>query len=158
MKKNIFFTILLVLCSMLLMAQPKSGYFTSTSISQFSLHGFLKDSITPKQTYLQKSRNQRTAGWIMLGGGVAMTIAGGVIFSNNFELFSSKNDDKAAAGGIMMLAGIGCSLGSIPLFISAAHNARKAADISFKPQQLLVPQQNNITTVAQPAVSVTIHF
>ncbi len=158
MKKNIFFTIILVLCSNMLQAQLQNSFITKSHTSQFSLQSFLKDSVTPKAMYLQKSRNQRTAGWIMVGGGAAMLVAGTVIFSSNFDLFSSKNDDAASAGGVMMLVGTGCCLGSIPLFISAAHNARKAAEISFKPQRFIIPQQNNFTTVAQPAVRITIRF
>lgn len=120
--------------------------------------GHLIDTSANKAMYLQKSRNQRTAGWILLGGGALMAVSGGVLFSNNFELFSSKNDDKAATGGVLFLTGLGCSLGSIPFFISAAHNANKAATVSFNRQPIVLPQQNNLVVKMQPGISVKIRL
>ena len=32
--------------------------------------------------YLQKSRNQKTAAWVLLGGGLAMAVTGMVIYEN----------------------------------------------------------------------------
>lgn len=113
---------------------------------------FAGDTATQKGMYLQKSKNQRTIGWVMLGGGVAMAVAGGTMFSNNFHLFSSANDSEAQAGGILFLTGIGCSLGSIPLFISAANNARKAASITVSNQQIIDPQ--HLTVRLQPTISI----
>ena len=114
------------------------------------------DTSQSKAMYLQKSKNQRTAGWILLGGGALLAVSGGVLFSNNFQLFNNKNDDKAATGGVLFLTGLGCSLGSIPFFISAAHNANKAATVSFKTQPVLLPQQNNLVVKTQAAIAVQV--
>lgn len=114
------------------------------------------DTANTKAFYLQKSKTQRTAGWILLGGGALLAVSGGVLFSNNFQLFNNKNDDKAATGGVLFLTGLGCSLGSIPFFISAAHNANKAATISFNTQPILLPQQNNVVVKTQAAICVKI--
>lgn len=139
-------------------AQTQPVYSSSVKYHTITLNSLFKDTVPAKEMYLQRSRTQRTVGWAMLGGGVLLTVAGGAIFANNFELFKSANDDKAAAGGVMMLAGIGCTLGSIPLFISSAHNARKAAAISFKPQQLLLPVKNDLVSTAQPAIHITVRL
>ena len=90
----------------------------------------------------------------MLGGGVA--VAGGGIFANNFELFSRQHDNEAGAGAVMFLCGAGCTLGSIPFFISAAHNTKNAARVSMGSQQLSVPGQNNYAGKMQPAITMTV--
>jgi len=91
-----------------------------------------------KENYLEKSRRQKTTGWILLGGGVAMAVAGGILFNENFILFgaSDAEDNKAGIGGAMFVVGGLAALGSIPLFINSSSNAKKAALISFKNQPL----------------------
>lgn len=114
------------------------------------------DTLNSKAFYLKKSKTQRTIGWSMLGGGVAMVVVGGGLFVNNFELFSRKNDNEASAGVVLFLCGVGSSLGSIPFFISAAHNSKNAARVSMGGRQLFIPEQNNFSTKMQPAITVTI--
>lgn len=88
-----------------------------------------------KQDYLDKSRRQKTTGFIMLGGGVVMATAGGILFNENFNL-----NGGGEAEGIMMVAGTLVALGSIPMFISAGNNARKAAQMSFRNEPLHIPK------------------
>lgn len=116
------------------------------------------DSVNSKAYYLKKSKTQRIVGWSMLGGGVAMAVAGGGLFVNNFELFSRNNDDEAGAGAVLFLCGVGCSLGSIPFFISAAHNSKNAARVTMGGRQFLIPEQNSFSTKMQPAITVTINL
>jgi hypothetical protein len=115
-----------------------------------------KDTMNSKAFYLKKSKTQRTIGWSMLGGGVAMVVVGGGLFVNNFELFSRKNDDEAGAGAVLFLCGVGCSLGSIPFFISAAHNSKNAARVSMGGRQIFIPEQNNFSSKMQPSITITI--
>lgn len=88
-----------------------------------------------KQDYLDKSRMQKTTGFIMLGGGVAMATAGAILFNENFNL-----NGGGEAEGIMMVAGTLVALGSIPMFISSGNNARKAAQMSFRNEPLHIPK------------------
>lgn len=128
----------------------QKGYYAVLFNSSYT------DSLNSKAFYLKKSKTQRTIGWSMLGGGVAMVVVGGGLFVNNFELFSRKNDDEAGAGVILFLCGVGSSLGSIPFFISAAHNSKNAARVTMGVRQLFIPEQNNFSTKMQPAITVTI--
>jgi hypothetical protein len=65
------------------------------------------------------SRNKRNAGWVTLGGGVALTVAGAIVagaaskatdtFSNDGQTHNS-HYDAVAAGTIMMIAGVAAGL------------------------------------------------
>ena len=81
---------------------------------------------------LQKSKKQKSAAWILLGGGAGLTAVGFIIgvteaakdLSNIFTPnYSASN---STGGEIMVYAGIGVMLGSIPLFIASGKNKRKA--------------------------------
>lgn len=115
-----------------------------------------------KDYYLQKSKNQKNTGWVLLGGGVVMSVAGVIGFSNSFDIdiFSddSSSDTATDAYGFLFLGGLATSSGSIPFFIGSASNARKAATITLGNQRIFLPQQNGIALGTQPAVSLKISF
>jgi anaerobic selenocysteine-containing dehydrogenase len=88
-------------------------------------------------TLLQKSKKQKTAAWLLLGGGGALTTIGLIVgvsqatkdFSNGISnIFSNTNYSTSSSTGgiIMVIAGTGAMLGSIPLFIGAGNNKKKA--------------------------------
>lgn len=68
--------------------------------------------------YIQKSKNQRTAGLVLLGGGVLLSGIGLLIGTNNL--------DDAVTGVVFMGVGALAGLGSIPLMILAHVNKNKA--------------------------------
>lgn len=111
-----------------------------------------------KQDYLDKSRRQKTTGFIMLGGGVAMAAAGGLLFSENFTIFggSQAEDNTAGAGGAMMVVGTLAALGSIPVFISSSSNARKAAQMGFRNVPLHIPKFAGNLPKAVPSLTISI--
>jgi hypothetical protein len=81
----------------------------------------------------QKSIRQKTAAWLLLGGGAGITIVGLAIMPPmNFEwtlggVGTAPVEHKhSTAGPILAIAGTGAMLGSIPLFITSAKNKRKA--------------------------------
>lgn len=82
-----------------------------------------------------KQKRQKTAAWICLGGGVAITIVGTALAINNLDealtsAFSGENSTKSRgfeSGGVLMILGGSATLASIPLFISAGKNRKKAA-------------------------------
>ncbi len=103
------------------------------------------DSLDIKDYYLQKSKNQFTAGWILLGAGATMTIVGGIGFSENFEIFGDNEagmGKKADTYGFIMLAGLIMDIVSIPVLISAIVNKKKASRIVIDSQILYQPQFN----------------
>ncbi len=119
----------------------------SLALLLFIVKSFSQTLAFSKDRYLQKSKNQKTVGWVMLGGGVAMTTIGILIASGQtndrlndpFGVDPFSGNEGAA---IVAVAGLASALGSIPFFISSAKNARKAAKISFNNQRILFPQQN----------------
>lgn len=104
-----------------------------------------------KNYYLEKSKNQKTTAWILLGSGTAMAIGGAIGFSENFW------ESSADTYGYIMIAGIVADLVSIPFFISASKNKKKAASLAFNIQN--VPYHIDFTKLDQAtSVSVRINF
>ena len=108
-----------------------------------------------KDYYLQKSKNQKTAAWILLSVGSTMTVVGVIGFSSTFDDWSDNSTD---AYGYLMLGGPLVALGSIPFFISSGSNARKAATLSLNYQPILVPNPNSQIQNIQPALCLAINF
>jgi hypothetical protein len=123
-----------------------------------NINSYVTDTAHLKTEYLKKSKNQRTAGWVMLGGGVAMGIIGGITFSENFEIFGDGDTEAADMGGILFLTGAGCALGSIPFFVSSARNAGRAVSLSISNQEIFLPEKNSFATKPQPSLRLRIGF
>ena len=125
----------------------------------FITTAFCQQSSPITTNYLEKSKKQKTAAWIMLGGGGALGITGIVISTHHTvdELttaFSTGHDDAAfATGGVLALIGVGSMLGSIPLFISASHNRRKAMAVNVINEHIMIPYGNMIAIKEFPAIS-----
>src|SRR5947209_12728327 len=95
-----------------------------------ALHSF-SQSLTPaaktSDYYLTKSRHQKTAAWIMLGGGVGLTALGiAVSEANTIDYALGNSSNHNTAGNVLAIVGVASTLGSIPMFISASHNRHKA--------------------------------
>jgi hypothetical protein len=159
MKKNLLFMAAAMIITQVVHAQQTSiGEFSGLRITQnadpASNSLFFEDSTHTGEYYLQKSKNQKTAAWIMLGGGIALSVVGIVGVSVNYNLFEETSTEDTYAA--ITLIGTGLALGSIPLFIASGRNHRKAATLSFKNQRIYIPQQNSFVFKSQPAVSLVI--
>lgn len=108
-----------------------------------------------KEYYLEKSKKQKTTGWVMLAGGAVITIVGLIGFSSTYDDTSYSTTD---AYGFMTVGGPLICLGSIPFFISSGSNAKKAATLSFSNQPILMPQQGSLVQNSQPSLSLKIDF
>lgn len=84
-----------------------------------------------KQDYLKKSKHQKTAGWLLLGGGTIAWVVG-------VSKYMNQNDNKDGGGEAAMVIGGIAGLSSIPFFIMASKNKKKAISLSFKNQ--IIPQ------------------
>lgn len=108
-----------------------------------------------RQDYLEKSKKQKTAAWILLGGG-AVLIGTGLLIGDRQE----SSFDNAATGGIIAGIGIASAIGSIPFFIASARNKRKVVEVST----YLEIQQNPVCAItglnlrSYPALSIKINF
>jgi hypothetical protein len=127
--------------------RTKASFISSNSYGSFT------DTALSKNFYLKKSKSQKTAGWFMLGEGVAMGIAGGILFAENFELFGNGNEGAANTGGALFIIGSTCTLGSLPLFISSARNAGKAARLSVSNQDIKLPGRSGLATKRQTGLT-----
>jgi len=77
--------------------------------------------------YMLKSKRQKSAAWVLLGGGIALMGTGFLIGNGKEASF-----DDAAGGVIVAGIGVLSAIGSIPLFIASARNKRKGMSLSFK--------------------------
>jgi len=80
--------------------------------------------------YSIKAKKQNTAGWVMLGGGAIVTAIGVAIFPKDYDIFgfgnSSGTESQASLATAFTIAGTLSMLGSIPVFIAAGKNRRRA--------------------------------
>ena len=116
-----------------------------------------------KTDYLRKSKNQKTAAWVLLGGGVAMTITGIIIYSNDYTNAVEDNPlylgaDANPAGAVIATIGLLSSAGSIPLFIASGKNKKRALAIStsFKMEKASIVQRAMMVRRSYPALSLRI--
>jgi hypothetical protein len=126
-----------------------------TTISSFSQT--VPSDVKTKDYYLTRSRHQKTAAWVMLGSGVALTGIGiGVAVAETVD-YAFGNSNTSNTGGVLAVVGIASVLGSIPFYISAAHNKHKAAEITFNMQKMpVLAGVVNHTTIFQPALKLKI--
>lgn len=160
MKKNLLFISVALVIGQLVHAQQQTNTWLYSGIritpygSPLSNSVVLYDSTQTGEYYWQKSKNQKTAAWAMLGGGVALSIIGIVGFTANYDVLVEGGPAETYA--LLTFVGAGLSLGSIPLFIASGRNHRKAASLSVKSQHIFIPQQNGLAFKSQPAVSLVI--
>ena len=103
-------------------------YFLLALISATSFCQKNNDSVPPVQKdYLKKSKHQKTAAWILLGGGTAL-MATGIIVGSGKDAYLTDAAGGAAVAGIGLLS----TIASIPLFIVSGKNKRKANTMSGK--------------------------
>ena len=78
-----------------------------------------------QKDYLQKSKNQKTAAWVLLGGGTALIGLGFIIGDGKNASFGD-----AAEGALLAGVGLLSTIGSIPLFIASGKNKKKAMNLT----------------------------
>lgn len=135
--------------------------FSATAFSQTET-----DSIpVTKEDYLKKSKNQKTAAWILLGTGVVLDIAGIVTTGNNADkelgnLFSGKQSVNHTSEYILYITGTAALAGSLTLFIAAKRNKKKALSTSFEinNQQLQQLKNNSLYTFNYPVLTFKLRF
>lgn len=114
-----------------------------------------------RDSLLQKSKNQNTTGWVLLGAGTAITVVGAIGFNNNFVLLGEGGDDqKTDTYGFILLTGLVMDLASIPFFISASKNRRRALTVHIDHQYLNFPRNDlqAYQKISVPSVTLNINF
>lgn len=122
-----------------------------TTITALVASGYCQvDRLTAKikngyagNNYLIKSKQQKKAGWILLGGGTALTVIGLATFPKDYNIIfgnDKRTESKADVAGGLIIAGGLSMLGSIPLFIVARKNKTMAnLTVAMQKTALLLP-------------------
>ena len=111
--------------------------------------------------YLQKSKNQKKAAWIMLGGGAALVLTGVLLPRGEKTGWNPISGDEYENDGVCAvfgLTGLVSMLGSIPFFISSGKNKRKAisSSVVFKMERPV--EQYPTINKTYPAAGIQINF
>lgn len=135
--------------------------------SMISLQAQPTTTETPslKTDYLTKSKKQKTAAIVLVAGGGILTSIAAVISTREVvedfaSIFTGEETKKSAAVPILGIAGLAAMGGSIPLFIAASRNKRKAREVSafFKMETQPFIHQQSIGRIPFPALSVKLRF
>lgn len=125
MKKAILFTALLII-----------------STSSFSQQTESTQPLT-KEDYLKKSKSQKTAGFVLLGIGVACIA------------IAAPGDVSFGVLPVLVIGGAGAAVGSILLFSAASRNKRKAMKMTASIDAKKIPNvsSSGILYNSYPAIS-----
>ena len=145
----------------------KAIFFTALVFIFMNVHGqqTAPAKPAPQLHYLQKSKKQKNAAWILLGGGTALMITGlvipkGEMTKDGFCISwicdrEYKNDDLKAG---LFLTGVISSLGSIPFFIMSGKNRKRAAALSLKIEHKPQLFYQSLAYTAFPALKVKVNL
>jgi len=122
-----------------------------------------------KTDYLKKSKNQKTAAWILLGGGFALSTTSIVMASSKVTedyvniiagVFSTEPapQNDYTAENILLITGTAAMLGSILLFIASKKNKRKAIDLTanIKMENVRMIQYQSFVQTSYPSIALKI--
>jgi hypothetical protein len=93
---------------------------------------FSQQTPSVQTNYLRKSKKQKTAAWVCLSSGFACSVIGFIIAINDAEneigsvLVTGHSTKTSATGAILLGTGTASMIGSIPLFIAAHRNKKRA--------------------------------
>ena len=105
----------------------------------------------PKDYYLEKSKKKKTVAWVLLGTGTAAIITGLIMVKPHEKgVEPSYTPFFFEAGGFLV------SLVSVPFFISARTNKKRAANVSLNMDRVFVPADNSISLKNHPRLSLHI--
>jgi hypothetical protein len=119
----------------------------------------MNDSIPSVQKdYLQKSKNQKTAAWILLGGGAALMTTSLIMAVPKVTSLDPESDYTAE--NILLVTGTAATLGSIPLFISSGKNKRKAVNLntSIQMEKATILERQSFVQSSYPAFTLKINL
>ncbi len=122
-----------------------------------------------KTDYLKKSKNQKTAAWVLLGGGFALTVTStlmaapkvtedvGNVFAGVFT-GEPVPENNYTAENILLVTGTASMLASIPFFIASKKNKRRAIDMSanIKMENFRMIQYQSFVQTSYPAIALKI--
>ena len=116
--------------------------------------------IKEKDQYLQKSKKQKTAAWLLLSGGTVMCASGYYFFIYEGMLGDGVYATKAKLALAMFYTGGAAIVGSIPLFIASARNKgiSMSATAGLKIENNISQLQPSFVKKSYPALSLKINL
>lgn len=135
---------------------PMLLILSTTSFSQPA-----PETPTLKTDFLKKSRTQNTTAWFLLGGGLVLQIVGAGISANETvtdfsNIFSGEERKSTNTVEILGYTSLVSMLGSIPLFIAARKNKKKAMSLSLKNETMPQLHKGNIVNPSVPSLTLKI--
>jgi hypothetical protein len=114
----------------------------------------------PNTDYLQKSKKQKTAAWVLLGGGTALFFTGAIIMAHETsDVIFEGEEDAFGTGAVIGTTGLLAMGGSIPLFIASGKNKKIAsASVSFKMEKATIIKSSMAYSSRYPAVGLQIRL
>jgi len=139
----------------------KKALFLLMLIATTACGGFSQHNTSTKPVvnidYVQKSKNQKIAGWILFGGGMILTTVGGAKVMSN-TTFVGEPLYETNTGEVLMLVGSASMLASIPLFIACSRNRRKVISLSFKNEYSQQIQKGIVAYKIVPSLTMKIEL
>lgn len=114
---------------------------------------FSQQPLLTEEEYLRKSKSQKTAAWVLFGGGLGM-VSGGIAINLSGGILNG----NGSKGLWLSYVGGATVLSSIPLFITASKNKRKAASLSMSNEKIQTLQKGSFAYKFVPAVRLTIRL
>jgi hypothetical protein len=140
-----------------------TGLFIMVILSASSYAQQTNTQHITKEHFLEKSKNQKKAAYIMLAAGVvlfgtAILIPRGEYEGTGIDPVGGVTEKYSNDGvkGVCVLTGTLSMLGSIPLFLASSRNKKKAMSISLKKET--APQFYNNRWVYVPVPSITVRL
>jgi hypothetical protein len=101
------------------------------------------------EEYVKQSEKQKKTGLIMLGSGIGATILGTAMFGAGW---GEESGFLLASGATLMLAGSISTLVSIPIIVSSATKAKKAAKLSLGIAKISSALPTGVVTQNYPSI------
>ncbi len=115
-----------------------------------------------KETLLLKRKKQKKTANILLISGGSLIVISGIVAIGEATVFvtswGSNEENIGKASAAVFTAGLLVSAASIPFYISAGKNKRKAAALSFHQQKIPYLQKSTVATSLIPALSLKINL
>ena len=146
-----------------------------TLLLLFSISSFCQstpnDLPTVKTDYLKKSKHQKTAAWILLGGGFALTTTSILIATPKatedltyglvgFLAGEPVPENNYTAETILLVTGTAAMIGSIPLFIASGKNKKRAMNLTtnIKMEKAPIIERHSFVQSSYPAIAFKINL
>ena len=106
-----------------------------------------------KQDYQDKSNNQKSAAWLLLGGGTAVLT---ITALSNLGVCIGPGCTKKTFPVVGVGLGGAAIVSSIPFFIASSQNKKKAMSLSFKNETAPQLQKDGFANRAVPSLTLKI--